>query len=508
MNDIDRVKYLVEMENAPINDKDMFSASPLYYAVLCGHLQIVHYFLDSGAVKIEPNSFDAERLYYGALNNKIRNLLRDYNFSKSFENSNQFVSVMSRLFFDQKLTDLTFVVKGAGGSVQSEYKVHKCILRWRSCYFNDILNGRFKDRSSITISHPSALPLVVQSVLFWLYTGTITVSKLDRFELECLEIVIKAWKLTALEKQLLDIGKSQNRKQLVKISDYSQQVQDDIQRNYIIPIASDQALQNLPDQDLMHRFHADIILNIGQLRIPAHKAILMMGSDFFNDLLDYGVGDSACQSIKLNEPAGYIDESTVMSVLEFIYCGRLKIKVDRVSTAFKILIVADFFLMDGLRSLAALSLCVALSNVIKPSDFSADQNTTLSVMDVSIWEIIKVSLQLNLDRVEQKCIQYIAKHFDQILKDGYERNELKTLIIQSASSIKARQETDSVPFIDDLRFYFTSHDSLLDKLSQNNYDRKVTVEDDDQDPFFESQIGDQRHMLLLDELLLECNLDI
>jgi hypothetical protein len=122
----------------------------------------------------------------------------------------------------------------------------------------------------------------------------------------------------------------------------------------------------------MHRFHADIILKVGQLRIPAHKTILMMGSDFFNDFLDYGIGDSACQSIQLNEPAGYIDESTVMSVLEFIYCGRLKIKVDRVSIAFKVLIVADFFLMDGLRSLAALSLCVALSNVIKPSDFSAD----------------------------------------------------------------------------------------------------------------------------------------
>ena len=48
-----------------------------YYACLCGHVELVEYLLDSGA-RCEAQTFDGERILYGALTNEIRNKLKNY----------------------------------------------------------------------------------------------------------------------------------------------------------------------------------------------------------------------------------------------------------------------------------------------------------------------------------------------------------------------------------------------------------------------------------------------
>lgn len=44
---------------------------------MCGHEELVDYLIDSGA-KCEAQTFDGERIFYGALTNEIRNKLRNY----------------------------------------------------------------------------------------------------------------------------------------------------------------------------------------------------------------------------------------------------------------------------------------------------------------------------------------------------------------------------------------------------------------------------------------------
>jgi ankyrin repeat/BTB/POZ domain-containing protein 1 len=48
-----------------------------YYACLCGHVELAEYLLDHGAL-CEAQTFDGERILYGALTNEIRNKLRNY----------------------------------------------------------------------------------------------------------------------------------------------------------------------------------------------------------------------------------------------------------------------------------------------------------------------------------------------------------------------------------------------------------------------------------------------
>ena len=71
------VRYLTEHKELDVNLRDQWDSTPLYYACLCGHLEVVQYLLTSGAV-CDSNTFDGERCVYGALTDSIRKLLLEH----------------------------------------------------------------------------------------------------------------------------------------------------------------------------------------------------------------------------------------------------------------------------------------------------------------------------------------------------------------------------------------------------------------------------------------------
>jgi ankyrin repeat and BTB/POZ domain-containing protein 1 len=68
---------LVENYAVDVNQIDSYDYSALILASLCGHLDIVEYLLENGAV-LERDTFVGERCLYGALNDEIRNTLLRY----------------------------------------------------------------------------------------------------------------------------------------------------------------------------------------------------------------------------------------------------------------------------------------------------------------------------------------------------------------------------------------------------------------------------------------------
>ena len=129
-------RYLTEEKEVNLNVRDKWDSTPLYYACLCGHPDVVAYLLENGA-RCEASTFDGERCIYGALTNQIKKMLVNYSvISSRVKRREPFQEFLRRLLEDAcESSDITFIVHGV------HIKVHKFILAARSTYFEQQFKG-------------------------------------------------------------------------------------------------------------------------------------------------------------------------------------------------------------------------------------------------------------------------------------------------------------------------------------------------------------------------------
>ncbi|KAG5962559.1 hypothetical protein E4U57_006936 [Claviceps arundinis] len=117
-----------------INGRDSFDYTPLILASLCGHFELVRLLLDSGA-NAERNTFQGERCIYNALNNKIRRLLLQYDFSKTSDPHVYWSSHISSLLSRTTPWTSDFTLKAGSQS----FPLHKFLLASRTPFFQQKL---------------------------------------------------------------------------------------------------------------------------------------------------------------------------------------------------------------------------------------------------------------------------------------------------------------------------------------------------------------------------------
>ena len=111
-------------------------AADILQASLCGHYEVVQFLLEAGAL-CERDTFQGERCLYNALNNRIRNLLLEYDYSKSTDPLQPLASHITTLLTRQ--TPKTSDICLSAGSEQ--WNLHKFILSARSPYFSKKLES-------------------------------------------------------------------------------------------------------------------------------------------------------------------------------------------------------------------------------------------------------------------------------------------------------------------------------------------------------------------------------
>jgi ankyrin repeat/BTB/POZ domain-containing protein 1 len=221
---------------------------------------------------------------------------------------------------------------------------------------------------------------------------------------------------------------------------------------------------------------------------PVHKGLLR--SEYFAAMFNGMFREG--QRLEEGEPLKIIPMDMTPAVLElvlsFLYSEKVDIPIEH---ALDCLMAAEELLLDRLKQ--------KCSHVIS----SAGNNDDLPY---SIYDVIRTGWLTRVRRLEEFGAKYIADRLELYLNDP----ELPELVAESADRIKARQETDTIEVVDDIRYYlglrFKQRIGEEDPLFEGGLEDEEEEEDkdavDDKDGWFEKQEKLQGELLdRIDELL-------
>lgn len=176
---------------------------------------------------------------------------------------------------------------------------------------------------------------------------------------------------------------------------------------------------------------------------PCHRAMLLR-SEFFQAMFT-----STFREAYLNETLTIIDVNCSPEVLEiiltFLYTERADFPLE---IAVDVLFAADMLFIEKLKTKAAVVISTLGSAGMSQNE-AAKTRGTAHEDDIDIYSIVRAAWLTRVQRLEEFAARYLAYR----LEAHIDSPEFAELIQESASRIKARQETDSIEMLDDIRFY-------------------------------------------------------
>ncbi|XP_051913755.1 ankyrin repeat and BTB/POZ domain-containing protein 1 isoform X2 [Hippocampus zosterae] len=446
--DICSVRYLVEERDVDLNVRDNWDSSPLYYACLCGHEELVQYLLASGA-KCEANTFDGERCLYGSLNDSIRRLLKEYKCVGVRAMKRHDFNYFLHLLLEQGLhSDITFAVHG------QMFPAHRCVLAALSEYFAEMFATKWTNKSLIHLKHPLINPAAFGAVLQYLYTGRadIDVSLVD----DCRRLA-KQCKMTDLMEELrlkcrrvyeFVSNKPGICVKVLSLEPLSCQLQEDMAQlaDCALPPQLRVGFGALPFNRVDHlHTYPDICFRVDGYDFLCHKAFFCGRSDYFKALLEDHFSEGEQLQSQPSTPAitlHNISHQIFIHVMYYIYSDDAQLTQEN---AFDVLCVADMYLLPGLKRLCGKTLAknICEDNVL------------------CVWKTAKL---FRLSRLEDQCVEFMARIIERLV----EKEEFAEMVKEDAALLEKRHETDSVPLIDDIRFHIASNVQTYSAIEEAN----------------------------------------
>lgn len=442
---------------------------------------------------------------YNALNDRIRNLLLSYDYSKSTDPLQPWASHITQLLTRQipKTSDITLT------SGSEALHLHKFLLSSRTPYFREKL-AVAPETTQWRLS--SAVPVeAFQVVARYLYLGELPRDLVDprspSSEEEVFRGIDKVSRQLEVEK-LWEAVLSLDDRRLAR-----QRYQDEVQR------AQAQVERFFRDNVLGHKMvvdtrkvneikwkhdnsiFADCLLRaddeegdddpegdaeeavIGANGIPigpasekskadsgatarprksavypVHKAMLIR-SPYFETMFS-----SDFLEAQDSEHLHMVKVDCIPEVLEVILTFLYTEKVDcPLDLAMDLLYTSDMLLMDRLKTKAAQTISTlgsATSNILVDRTHATaaaaagegqDGPGQVEVEPIDVYDVIHAAWQLRVQRLEEFAARYLAYR----LEDYIDEPEFAELIQESASRLERREETDTIELLDDIRYYLS-----------------------------------------------------
>ena len=449
--------------------------------------------LDSGALA-ERDTFQGERCIYNALNDKIRNLLLKYDYSKSTDPLQPWAAHITSLLSRSvpKTSDIVL------DETAETFELHKFILSARSPYFQKKL-AEAPETTSWKL--PQSIPIEsYRLVLRYLYLADIPREVVDArstsTEEEVLTGVDKISKQLEVER-LWEAILSGNDRRLVRQrhQDEVNLAQQQIEGFFREEVLGHKMVLNPEKVDEVKWPHdnamfADCLLRAdeegasqetGSLEVrqaysgipvgpgaksqaengakkarsvlyPVHKAMLIR-SPYFDTMFSSGFkeaqGSNYLHIVKVDCPPEVLE-----IVLGFLYTEKVECPLEY---GLDLLYVSDMLLLDKLKTKAAVaisSLGSGDNNALVDRTHAQDAGKEAQVVEVepiNVYDVIHAAWDLRVQRLEEFAARYLAYR----LEDYIDEEEFAELIQQSAARLKTREETDTIELLDDIRYYLS-----------------------------------------------------
>lgn len=192
---------------------------------------------------------------------------------------------------------------------------------------------------------------------------------------------------------------------------------------------------------------------------PAHRAMLTR-SDYFMTMFS-----SEFMEAQLTEQLQIIPVDCSPKVLEivlsFLYTEKADFGID---IALDVLLAADMLFIEKLKTKAAVIIST-LGNgtgnaLVDRTHSDANSNYELEYEDINVYDVIRAGWLTRVQRLEEFAARYLAYR----LEDYIDEEEFEELIKESASRIEKRQETDSIELLDEYCVHILLSDLQLTNL--------------------------------------------
>ncbi|PLB39003.1 ankyrin repeat and BTB/POZ domain protein [Aspergillus candidus] len=448
-------------EGVNINARDPYDYTPLILASLCGHYEVVRLLLESGAL-CERDTFQGERCLYNALNDRIRNLLLEYDYSKSTDPLQPLAAHLASLLTREQPVTSDIVVTAADESLH----LHKFVLAARSPYFRNKLAAAPESPSGTL--PPTIPPQAFGIAIKYLYLGEAPrdlksgpgTGFTESEVFEGIDRVARHLEIDTLLDSIIDSGDRRlaRQRRSAEIAKGRDQLETWFRANVLgnkLEVEASEA--NSVKWDRENAIFADILLQADELPedaepgsepkstlFPCHRAMLLR-SEFFNTMFS-----SMFREAYVKDHLHIVNVDCSPEVLEivltFLYTERADFSLD---VAVDVLFASDMLFIEKLKTKAAVVISTLGSGNLSQSEAAKTRGGTKEEEELDIYGIIRAAWMTRVQRLEEFAARYLAYR----LEAHIDSPEFAELIEESASRIKARQETDSIELLDDIRFY-------------------------------------------------------
>jgi ankyrin repeat/BTB/POZ domain-containing protein 1 len=472
----------------------------------------------------ERDTFQGERCLYNALNDRIRNLLLSYDYAKSTNPLQPLAAHITSLLTraTPKTTDITIT------AYDQTFHLHKFLLAARSPYFAKKLAAA---PSTATWKLPSAIPGESLGVaLQYLYFQEVSIRRAlfglsDEQELVVLNGIDKIGKQLEMERLFEDITEVSDRRLLrqrrgEELERGRDQLDSWFRENVLRhkTTVDTNKVDNIK-WDRENSIFADILLRadddddegeesdqtdrsagpseastppvrnttgallgipVGPIRsrspsrrrkprkstvYPAHRAMLLRSEYFmtmFSSQFKEAQDTPHLQIVTID-----CSPAVLETILTFMYTERADFGLD---IAIDVLFTADQLFIEKLKQRAAIIISALGNGSTSAVESDNSRGATDADEPVDIYEVIRAGWDTRVQRLEEFAARYIAYRLEHYI----DQPEFAELVLESANRVKARQETDTVELIDDLRYYLSERfrlrfeDSGLDEMMDEN----------------------------------------